>query len=172
MTIASKLGSDYESIRAASKFKTIKVNLNDIQFELKVRVPVKKELESMMASIAAPDKDYIEKLYEELSAPLRKSITDAGNDFLNAFNSESEKIKFTDNDIIVDGNSVRNIAQMSAMWHTQVEKYFSLLQSATGEPINETFEQITDEFPDAVVKEIIEKIDSTIRPNYGESRKN
>jgi ribosomal protein S20 len=172
MTIANKLGSDYESIRAASKLKTIKVNLNDIEFELKVRVPVKKELEAMMASIASPDKEYKEKLYEELSAPLRKSILEAGDDFLNVFNSEAEKIKFTDDDIVVDGNSIRNIAHMSAMWHTQVEKFFSLLQSATGEPINESFEQITDEFPDAVVKEIIEKIDAAIRPNYGESRKN
>ena len=172
MTIANKLGSDYESIRSAARIKTIQVKLNDVEFPLKVRIPVKKEMEAMMAEIASPDKAYVETIYEQLSAPLKKSFVDAGDDFVKAINENGEKIKFTDNDIIVDGNSVRGIAQMSAVWQTQVEKYFALLQSATGEPINETFEQITEEFPDPVVKEIVQKIDSVIRPSYGETRKN
>lgn len=172
MAIAKKLGQNYEAIRAAARYKAIKVNLNDIDFELKVRVPVKREMEEMMAVIANPPNEIVQQIYEQLSAPLLKSIEEAGNDFISALNEAGEKIKVLDDDIVVDGNSVRKIAQMSAIWQTQVEKYFALLQSATGEPINESFDEITEEFPDAVVKEIVEKIDAAIRPNYKEAKKN
>jgi hypothetical protein len=172
MAISKKLGQNYEAIRAAARFKTIKVTLNDLDFELKVRVPVKREMEEIMAAIANPNKDEIERIYQQLSSPLLKSIEDAGEGFVDALNEGGEKVKVLEDDIVVDGNSIRKIAQLSAIWQTQVERYFALLQSATGEPINESFEEISEEFPDAIVKEIIDKIDAAIRPNYGEAKKN
>lgn len=172
MAISKKLGQNYESIRAAARFKTIKVNLNDLDFELKVRVPVKREMEEIMAAVANPDAAIVDRIYGELSSPLLKSINEAGAGFIEALNEGGEKVKVLDDDIIVDGNSIRKVAQLSAIWQTQVERYFSLLQSATGEPINESFEEISEEFPDAIVKEIVDKIDAAIRPNYGEARKN
>jgi hypothetical protein len=77
-----------------------------------------------------------------------------------------------DNDILVGGTSVRRVAELSAIWQTQVEKYFALLESQTGEPINETFDQISEEFPESVIKEIVGKIDEAIRPNYKDTKKN
>jgi len=172
MTFASKLGNNYESIRAASRYKTIKININDTPFELKVRIPVKRELEEMTAEISSPPIEVVDAIYEELSAPLLKTLQDADEGFLAALNSESEKIKVTDNDVIVEGNSIRQVAHLTAIWHTQVQRYFGLLQSATGEPINESYDEIAEEFPEAVIKEIIEKIDSAIRPNYKDAKKN
>ena len=172
MAISKKLGQNYEAIRAAARFKTIKVNLNDVDFELKVRIPVKREMEEIMAAIANPTKEAAEQVYVQLSTPLLKSIEEAGDGFVAALNEDGEKIKILDDDIVVDGNSIRKIAQLSAIWQVQVERYFGLLQSATGEPINESFEEITEEFPDSIVKEIIDKIDAAIRPNYKEAKKN
>jgi len=172
MTFASKLGNNYESIRAASRYKTIKISINDTPFELKVRIPVKRELEEMTGEISNPPVETIQAIYEELSAPLMKTLKDADDGFMAALNSESEKIKVTDNDVIVEGNSIRQVAYLTAIWHTQVQRYFGLLQSATGEPINESYDEIADEFPEAVIKEIIEKIDSAIRPNYKDAKKN
>ena len=172
MTIASKLGSEYEAIRAASKFKTISVKLNDIEFDLKVRVPVKREMEAITAAASEPDQAKVEKLYQEFSAPIRKTLESADPDFLDALNKDKEKIRLLDNDLIVDGNSVRNVAQMTAIWQAQVEKYFSLLHSVTGEPITESYEEIAEEFPETIIKEIMSKIDEAIRPNYKETKKN
>lgn len=172
MSFAKKLGQDYESIRSASRFKTIKININDTPFELKVRIPVKRELEEMTAEISTPAQEVVDAIYEELSAPLKKTLADADEGFMAALNSESEKIRVTDNDVIVEGNSIRQVAHLTAIWHTQVQRYFGLLQSATGEPINESYDEIADEFPEAVIKEIIEKIDSAIRPNYKDAKKN
>ena len=75
-------------------------------------------------------------------------------------------------DLIVDGNSVRHIAQMTATWQMQVEKYFSLLHSVTGEPITESYDEIAEEFPEVIIREIVAKIDEAIRPNYKETKKN
>jgi hypothetical protein len=172
MTIATKLGKNYEDIRAAARYKTIGIQLNDIAFDLKVRIPVKREMEALTSAITEPNQAQINEIYERLGAPLRKTIAEAEEGFLDALNKDSEKIKLTDDDIIVDGTSVRQVAKMTAIWQSQVEKYFSLLQSATGEPINETYDEIAEEFPEAVIREIITKIDEAIKPNYKESKKN
>jgi hypothetical protein len=172
MAIATKLGKGYEDIRAQSRFKTIAIQCNDVNFDLKVRIPVKREMESLIASITEPDEAKVEAIYLQLSAPLRKTLEEADKDFLEALNKDEEKIKVTDNDVIVDGTSVRHVAKMTSISQLQVEKYFALLQSATGEPITESYDEIAEEFPEAVIKEIVAKIDEAIKPNYKESKKN
>jgi hypothetical protein len=172
MTIATKFGNSYEQIRAASRFKTITVNLNDVPFELKVRIPVKRELEELQKSITNPDAEVIQKIYDDLTKPLKESIADAGEGFLDALNAKEEQIRVTENDYFVGGHSVKHVATLTAVWQCQVEGYFNLLQSATGEPINETFDEIAEEFPEAVIREIVAKIDETIKPNYRETKKN
>jgi hypothetical protein len=172
MAIANKLGQDYEAIRAAARHKTIKVKLNDIEFELKVRIPVKRELDSIMADIATPPQALADAMYTKLSQPLIDSLKDAEQGLMDALNSDGEKIKILENDVMLDGTSVRQIAVMSAIWQTQVEKYFSLIQSATGEPVNESFDEISDEFPDEIIREIVTKIDQAIRPSYNDTKKN
>jgi hypothetical protein len=61
---------------------------------------------------------------------------------------------------------------MSIMWQSKVEEYFHLLISETGEPINETFDQIEQEFPDEVIKTIVDEIDKAIKPTYDSVKKN
>lgn len=172
MSINAKLGAGYEAIRAAARFKTIKVNLNDVQFELRVRVPVKREMEAIQQAVASVDKALVDKLYRGMADPLLKTVEEAGEGFLDAINQEKQTITIKDDDIEVGGTSVRRVAELSAIWQTQVEKYFALLESQTGEPINETFDQISDEFPESVIKEIVGKIDEAIRPNYKDTKKN
>ena len=172
MTISNKLGSSYESIRAASRIKTIKVSVNDVQFDLKVRVPVKREMDEITAKLSTPDRDLVEKIYQEMSKPLRDTVADVEEGFLEALNSDGEKMRFTDNDVIVNGTSVRNVATLTALWQKQVEMFFSLLQTETGEPVNEPYQEIADEFPEAAIREIIRCIDEAIRPSYKDAKKN
>jgi len=172
MTLANKLGSSYESIKNATKQKKIKITFNDTECELKVRVPFKREMEEIMARISSPEKQLVEEIYTRLSAPIKETVTNANEGFLDAVNAEGEKLKITDTDVIVDGTSVRQVANISAIWQTQVEQYFSLLLTETGEPVNETFEQITDEFPEYAIREIVSKIDEAIKPKYEDTKKN
>jgi hypothetical protein len=170
MTISNKLGASYESIRAAARIKTIKVAINDMECELKVRVPVKREMDEITTN--TPDTDLVEKLYLDMAGPLKESVASVEEDFLAALNADGEKMRFTDNDVIVNGTSVRHIATLTALWQRQVELFFSLLQTETGEPVTETFKEIADEFPEAVIRDIIKSIDEAIRPSYQDAKKN
>ena len=172
MSISSKLGTEYQSIRAASKYKSITVKLHDVVFSLKVRIPVKREMEAITASVTDPLSTQIDVIYETLSAPLRKTLDSTDEGFLAAINSEKTRFVITDDDIEVDGTSLRHLARMTAVWQTQVEKYFSLLESATGEPITESYAEIAEEFPENIIREIIMQIDEVIRPNYKDTKKN
>ena len=107
-----------------------------------------------------------------MSKPLRATLEKAEDGFLEAINQENEQIKITDDDVVVNGTSVRQVATMSAIWQTQVECYFALLQTPTGEPVNESFEEISEEFPEGTLREIIKNIDETIKPKYNETKKN
>lgn len=171
MMIAKKLGTQYESIRAAIRTKTLKIKLNDAEFELKIRIPVKREMEEITQKISNPDKDKIENLYKKLSEPLTKTLEESEKEFIDALNqSEDLSVKVLDNDIVVNGTSIRQIAHMNAVWHTQVEIYFSLLITPTGEPVTESFDEIAEEFPEEMIREIVKKIDEAIRPNYKETK--
>ena len=172
MTIGNKLGSSYESIKNAIKQKTIKITFNDTECELKVRVPFKREMEEITARISTPKPKLVEAIYNKLAAPIKKTVSTAEEGFMEAVNAEGEKLRITDNDVIVDGTSVRQVANVSAIWQTQVEQYFSLLLTETGEPVNETFEQIAEEFPEYAIREIVAKIGDAIKPNYEETKKN
>jgi hypothetical protein len=46
------------------------------------------------------------------------------------------------------------------------------LESETGDPIDETYEQISSEFPEQIIKEIVTAIDGAIRPDYKTAKKN
>jgi hypothetical protein len=172
MTISNKLGASYEAIRAAARIKTIKVAINDMECELKVRVPVKREMDEITAKLATPDADLVEKLYEEMSGPLKATMASAEDGFLEALNADGEKMSFKDNDVIVSGTSVRHVATLSALWQRQVEIFFGLLQTQTGEPVTESFQEIADEFPEAVIRDIVKAIDEAIRPSYKDAKKN
>jgi hypothetical protein len=50
--------------------------------------------------------------------------------------------------------------------------FFGLLQTETGEPVTESFQEIADEFPEAVIRDIVKSIDEAIRPSYKDAKKN
>jgi hypothetical protein len=172
MALANKLGKSYEQVKAVANIKTITVDLGDVKFNLRVRIPLKKEMEEMTTRIVSPSEERINKIYERFSAPIRKTIADGGKDFLKAINEGKETIKIVGDDLIIDGKSVRQVANFAAIEETRIEEYFHLLISENGEPITETYDEITAEFPEFAVKEILETIEQAIRPDYKTVKKN
>lgn len=172
MSFASKLGKSYEQVKDQAKIKKITIELGEVKFDLKVRIPLKQEMEDLLEKVANPSEEKIDALYEKLSKGVKDAIAEGGDEFLKAINDGKEVILVTDDDIIVDGTSIRQVAKITAINETQVEEYFHLLQSENGEPITESYAQITEEFPDPIIKEIVKQIDSAIRPDYKTSKKN
>lgn len=172
MSFANKLGASYEGVREQVKVKSIKFDMGEVKFTLRVRIPLKKQMEALMDRITNPDKELVEQIYKRFADPVQETLTAGGEDFLKVINSEKETITVLDNDLLIDGQSVRQVATFTAMWETKVAEYFHLLQSETGEEINETYEQITQEFPEPVIREIVDGIESAIRPDYKTAKKN
>lgn len=172
MKLATKLGKSYEQSRDQAKLKTINLEIGNARFSLRVRIPLKKQMEEMIEKISNPDPAYVEAIYNKLADPLKKTIQDGGEDFAKAMAESETGIVITDNDVLVQGSSVRQVATFQAMWETKVQEYFHLLQSETGEPITETYDEIAEEFPEPVIKQMVEDIESAIKPDYKTAKKN
>jgi hypothetical protein len=170
--LSSKLGKSYEIVADQTKIKKATVDLGEVKFDIRVRVPLKKEMEEITAKIVNPPEDKVAKLYDKFAAPLRKTLEEGGKEFLEAINKEKQTIELLDDDLIVDGKSVKQIATFAAIEETRVEEYFHLLVSETNEPVTETYDEITSEFPEFAVQEILKAIDQAIKPDYKTVKKN
>ena len=172
MSFAQKLGSSYEQIKDKVKIKTLPIDMGEVKFNLKIRIPIKKEMEAMTERISNPPQEKIQAIFDRLAEPIKKIVTSSGDEFLTALNNEKQMLKITDDDVIIDGSSVKQVAGMTAMWEARVEEYFGMLQSETNDPVNETYEQISEEFPEQVIRQIIENIEAVIKPDYKATKKN
>jgi hypothetical protein len=167
MTLSSKLGASFDQVKDQIKIKPITLTIGEATFTLRVRVPVKREMESIVEAITNPPAEVTEAAYKRLSQPILDAVQEGGEAV-----AEAGKLQITDTDVIMDGTSVRQVATFTAMWETKVEKFFNLLQSETDEPINEKYAQIAEEFPESVIKQIIEEIEAAVRPDYKSAKKN
>lgn len=172
MTISKKLGKALQQVTDDLPIRKITIDLDEVKFDLRVRVPLKKQMEEINARILSPTPEKVEAVYQRLSAPMRQTIAEGGEEFMKALNDSKQIVSVTDNDLVIDGTSVRQIAQLQAMEEQKVEEYFHLLVSETGMVVDETYEQIIAEFPEFVVKEIVSAIQGAVAPDYKSVKKN
>lgn len=172
MSISKKLGKGIQQVTDELPIRKITIDLGEVRFDLRVRVPLKKQMEEITARILAPTPEKVDEIYQRLSAPMRQTIAEGGEEILKALNEKKQTVVMTDDDLIFDGISLRQIAQLQAMEEQKVEEYFHLLISETNEPVTENYEQIIAEFPEFVVKEIVASIQRVVAPDYGTTKKN
>jgi len=150
------------------KYQTNRKNLLIRSFELgghtfKVRIPLVAESDEIYKKVSEPDEETIEKVYQEITKPLRQFE-----------NNQTEEFKFTDDDILVDGRSMREAAKNKAITEARITEFFKLLvpemEGVTLE--NLTYADIEEEFPISVQMQIVEKIGEVISPTYREARGN
>ena len=150
------------------KYQTNKKNLLIRSFELgghtfKVRIPLVAESDEIYKKVSEPDEETVEKVYQEITKPLRQFE-----------NNQTEEFKFTDNDILVDGRSMREAAKNKAITEARITEFFKLLvpemEGVTLEDL--TYADIEEEFPISVQMQIVEKIGEVISPTYREARGN
>ena len=150
------------------KYQTNRKNLLIRSFELgghtfKVRIPLVAESDAIYKKVSEPNEETIEKVYQEITKPLRQFE-----------NNQTEEFKFTDNDILVDGRSMREAAKNKAITEARITEFFKLLvpemESVTLEDL--TYADIEEEFPISVQMQIVEKIGEVISPTYREARGN
>ena len=157
--LSSAFGEKYQAKR--KDLLTRSFLLNGHTF--KVRIPLVIESDAIYKKVANPDEETIEKIYQEITAPLRQFESNQNEDF-----------EFTDTDILVEGRSMREAAKNKAITEARITEFFKLLvpemEGVTLEDL--TYADIEEEFPIAVQMLIVEKIGEVISPTYREARGN
>ncbi len=151
----SKLG-----LALGKKYEENRLSVLTRSFELgghifKVKVPSVSEIEEIYNYSKNPNLDEIEKAYQILTEDIRKV----------------EGIKEENNDIVIDGRSLRETATNKHILQYRITAYIKFLIGENGETLDQiTYEDIEAEFPLAIQLTLVEKINEVISPEYKEVR--
>lgn len=156
--IAAALGESYQAKREELRIR--KFDLGGHTF--KVRVPVVAETDAIFKRISEPNEDAVKTTYEKLSAPILQFKEDA----------DKTGFEFLEDDIIINGNSLKQTAKTQVMTQARITEYIKLLVPVEGTMDDITYEDIEAEFPMSTQLALIEKITEVISPTYRESRGN
>jgi hypothetical protein len=127
----------------------------------KVRVPLASEMEVINSKVSDVDSS---KKFKEMMAPLLEKRDEL----------ESESIKFVDDDAILDGKSIKELAKLTVQTEQRITQMVRLLVPAADNfDMNQIeYSDINSEFPFAIQLELMRKIAEVIAPGYEETRKN
>ena len=83
-----------------------------------------------------------------------------------------EGIVVTDDDVVVEGRSTKELVNTILTVETRIVEYVKLLVPEAGDFDNLTYEEIEAEWPMSVQLELLSCISEAIQPGYKDSRKN
>ena len=128
----------------------------------KVRVPLTVEFEAMQVRMKAIDEEKVEKYYAELTAEMPRMQAEMPAD---------TKVEITDNDVVIDGRSMREAARNKLIVENRITEMFKLLvpeeQGFDMQTI--TYPMIEELFPFPIQMQVMEEIANVVSPNYQES---
>ena len=160
--LSSAFGANYEKVRR--EIVTRKFELGGFTF--KVKVPLVAGSDEIYSRINNPDEAQIEAIYQTLIAPLLKYKDDP--------EAAETGFAFLENDVLVQGKSLRDAAKNKAMTEARIVEYIRLLVPENPENTlaDITYADIEAEWPLNVQLALCEKIGEVISPTYKEVRGN
>lgn len=160
--LSNAFGASYNKMR--KEILTRKFELGGFTF--KVRIPLVAESDAIYSRITNPDESKIEEIYQSLIEPLQK--------FRESPEAAESGFEFLENDVLVQGKSLREAARNKALTEARVVEYIRLLTPENpDDTLNDiTYEDIEAEWPLNVQLALCEKIGEVISPNYKEIRGN
>lgn len=157
--LASAFGATYEQKRR--DLLTRKFELGGHTF--KVRIPLVAESDAIYKRIMEPSEARVQEIYNQMAEPLLQYKEVA-----------TEEFEFKDDDILVQGKSLKEAAKVKAQTETRIVEYIKLLvpemEGASLEGL--TYEDVESEWPLSVQLVLCEKIGEVISPGYKETRGN
>ena len=152
--LGSALGKKYEEHKLSILTRTFELG----EHTFKVRVPNVHEIEAIYDYFKNPDKEKVEVIYQELSKDLIAMKDQAG-----------DNIEFKDNDIIIDGRSLRDAAKNKVSIQHRIVEYIKFLIPEDGQSLDGIeYKDVEDEFPLSIQLTLVDKINEVISPDYKE----
>jgi hypothetical protein len=160
--LSSAFGANYQQMRR--EILTRKFELGGFSF--KVRVPLVAETDAIYKRIQEPDVVRLEEIYKSLIEPLLKYREDA--------DAKESGFDFLENDVLVQGKSLRDAAKNKAMTEARIVEYIRLLVPENPENNLDdiTYPDIEAEWPLNIQLALCEKIGEVISPTYKEVKGN
>ena len=123
----------------------------------KVKVPLTAESDAMFERLKTPDEALIEQYYKEMS----KSFTES-----------SDTIQITENDVLIEGKSIREAAKSKVLIQSRVVEMMRLLvpEEIGFDMSTVTYEMVDELFPFAIQLQMMELIGETVSPNYATTK--
>ena len=149
--LASALGKKYEENRLS--VLTRKFELGEHTF--KVRIPSVQEIEAIYNYFKSPNDVEVEKAYQDMV----KSID---------LKDVQEGVEIKDNDIVIEGRSMREAAKNKHILQYRITEYIKFLVPETGSLESLTYADVEAEFPLAIQLTLVDKINEVIAPDYKE----
>jgi hypothetical protein len=151
--LSSALGSNY----ASDSLRTKTFELAGHTF--KVRVPLTREMELIQERIENIDESEYKARFEKMTASFKDSTA-------------LEGIVITDDDVIIEGRSTRELVKSIMQMENRTVEYIKLIVPEHDNLDDITYKEIDEEWPFQVQLEVLNKISEAIQPGYKDSRKN
>ena len=147
--LGSALGKKYEENRLSVLTRSFE--LGDHTF--KVRVPSVQEIEAIYNYFKNPNEEKVELEYQRM---------------LKEFDGlkEKEGVEIKDNDMVIDGRSIKETAKNKHILQHRIVEYIKFLIPETGSLEDINYEDVEAEFPLSVQMTLVEKINEVISPEY------
>ena len=145
-----------EALKIDSSLRTKAFTLNKNKFE--VKVPLNVELEVINKRIYEVSETEIKPRLEKMSEAFKTSTAD--------------NVVISENDIVVDGKSIKETVTSVIYMERKITEYFKFLIPTEGNFDNITYEDIEAEFQLQIQFEMLEAIIAVIQPGYKEAKKN
>jgi hypothetical protein len=150
-----------------AKYQQNRENIFTRRFELgghtfKVRIPYVHESDEIYKRINEPDEAKVAEAYKQMTEPLM------------ALKDQNAGFTFTDDDVLIEGRSLKEAAKQKVQVEIKITEFVKLLvPELEGASLDDlTYEEIEAEFPMAVQMQLVEKIAEAISPTYKESKGN
>ena len=156
-TLSKALGKKFEAHKDEIRIRSFEMNGHTFQ----VKVPLTVETDLMYERLKTPNKNDVEKYYKELTSELIANKDKATSEI---------QITFENDDVIIEGRSMREAANNKALTQLRIIEMFKLLvpEEKNFDMTTITYDMIEELFPFAVQMQIIDKISQTISPSYVE----
>ena len=149
MTKLSTLIGDSSAIRT----RTFQIGGVDFR----VKVPLSSEIDAMNDRINKVDQAEIDARFEKS----KKDLT------------ESDTVKFTEDDVLIEDRSLRDITDTAIRAERRILEFVRLIVPQGGGTMDDlTYDDIEAEWPFAIQLEILNKIVEAIQPGFESQRKN
>jgi len=125
----------------------------------KVKVPLTSEFEAMQIRMKQLNDERVGKYYKELTQSLEQ---------FRGTKDKSVKCEWLDNDVVLDGRSMREAAKNKCLMENRIVEMFSMLvpEEQGFDMSSITYEMIEELFPFPIQMQLVDEITKTVSPSY------